>query len=523
MSFLGRKISTKPGPVRPLERPVAPVASTHPPATPTAPLDSPHPDPTGTGIALFTVALAAVTLPNSTPTEMARYAAITVGVGLVGSVLMDFKRGVWNLPRADLFSLLAFYFLTFFEFLFPQPKFNTMTTPALAADGILVVLVGFTGLLLGRHIFRPKAQPLHDVMTHKIPTGWLIALFWTATGIGYLHMLIAVHFDVVKMIGWFSEPRFTQPWSRGKFGDWKALLFELGMLIQLLPPLAGIMIARRRRFPIWHLLPMFVVLGITLYSAFASGTRNVLASYLVTFLIGYAFALPTERRKELIVLATVCGVIMTFATFFMLQFRTVGLKNYLAENGANVTSLEPPPGEEVKTLYVDYNLYSICRLVEVFPSRYEYSGFEIPYLALIRPIPRALWKGKPEGMKTSIEEAMGMEGLTISASFAGEAYMSGGNIVVFLIALAFGAVGGWWCYLASPRNSEIGILIYASGFFAAVISMRSLLVFTTALLPTVAGIVIATYLVGKLRDRIRTMRAPAGGPFGASRTAVRRP
>lgn len=520
MSFLGRKISKKPGPVRPPERPVAPLRPT---AVPTAPLESPHPDPAGTGIALFTVALAAVTLPNSTPTEMARYAAITVGVGLVGSVLMDFKRGVWNLPRADLFSLLAFYFLTFFEFLFPQPKFNTMTTPALAADGILVVLVGFTGLLLGRHIFRPKAQPLHDVMTHEIPTGWLIALFWTATGIGYLHMLIAVDFDVVKMIDWFSEPRFTQPWSRGKFGDWKALLFELGMLLQLLPPLAGIMIARRRRFPIWHLLPMLVVLGITLYSAFASGTRNVLASYLVTFLIGYAFALPTERRKELIVLATVCGVIMTFATFFMLQFRTVGLKNYLAENGANFTSMEPPPGEEVKTLYVDYNLYSICRLVEVFPSRYEYSGFEIPYLALIRPIPRALWKGKPEGMKTSIEEAMGMEGLTISASFAGEAYMSGGNIVVFLIALAFGAVGGWWCYLASLRNSEIGILIYASGFFAAVISMRSLLVFTTALLPTVAGIVIATYLVGKLRDRIHTMRAPAGGPFGASRTAVRRP
>jgi hypothetical protein len=522
MSFLGRTVK------KGASRPSAPAFKAAPPApkrpivAPTAPLESPHPDPAGTGIALLAVAFAAVTLPSATPTEMARYAAITVGLGLTGSVLMDFKRGVWNLPRADLFSLLAFYFLTLFEFLFPQPKFNTMTTPALAADGILVVLIGFTGLLLGRHIFRPKTQPLGDVMTHEIPPGWLIALFWSATAIGYLHMLIAVDFDVMKMISWFSEPRFTQPWSRGKFGDWKALLFELGMLIQLLPPLAGIMIARRKRFPIWHLLPMLAVLAVTLYSAFASGTRNVLASYLVTFLIGYAFALPKERRKELIVLATVCGIVMTFATFFMLQFRTVGLKNYLAENGASVTSMEAPPGEEAYTLYVDYNLFSICRLAEVFPSRYPYSGFEIPYLALIRPIPRALWKGKPEGMKTSIEEAMGMEGLTISASFAGEAYMSGGNIAVFLIGLAFGAVAGWWCYLASPRNSEVGILIYASGFFAAVISMRSLLVFTTALLPTVAGIIIATYLVGKLRNRIQTMRTPAGGAFGAARTARRR-
>lgn len=517
MSFLGRTV--RKGNPRPQAIPPAPKA---PIAAPVAPLESPHPDAGGTVAALFAIVFAFVTLPNSTPTEMARYAAITVGIGLVASILIDFKKGVWNLPRADLFSLLAFYFLTLFEFLFPQSKFNTMTTPALAAEGIYVVLIGFTGLLLGRHLLRPKSQPLGDVMTHEIPPGWLVALFWIATGIGYLHMLIAVNFDVVKMIDWFSEPRFTQPWSRGKFGDWKAMLFELGMLIQLLPPLAGIMIARRKRFPIWHLIPMLAVIAVTFYAAFASGTRNVLASYLVTFLIGYAFALPTERRRELIVLAAVCGVIMTFATFFMLQFRTVGLKNYLAENGANITSMEPPPGEEPQTLYVDYNLYSICRLVEVFPSRYEYLGLEIPYLALIRPIPRAIWKDKPEGMRTSIEEAMGMEGLTISASFAGEAYMSGGNIVVFLIGLGFGAVAGWWCYLASPRNSEIGILIYASGFFAAVISMRSLLVFTTALLPTLAGIVIATYLVNKLRARILNRRSPVGGPFGASSTAIRR-
>ena len=146
--------------------------------------------------------------------------------------------------------------------------------------------------------------------------------------------------------------------------------------------------------------------------------------------------------------------------------------------------------------------------MEVFPSRREYLGLEIPWLALIRPIPRAIWKGKPEGMSTSIEDALGVEGLTIAASFAGEAYMSGGNFAVLLIALIFGAASGWWCYLASPRNSEIGILIYASGFFAAVISMRSLLVFTTALLPTIVGIIIATYLVGILRNRIGKQRGP---------------
>ena len=54
-------------------------------------------------------------------------------------------------------------------------------------------------------------------------------------------------------------------------------------------------------------------------------------------------------------------------------------------------------------------------------------------------------------------------------------------------ALGFGALTGWWSHLASAQNSELGILIYSSGFFATVISMRSLFVFTTALLPTVAA------------------------------------
>src|SRR5258708_21929561 len=137
----------------------------------------------------------------------------------------------------------------------------------------------------------------------------------------------------------------------------------------------------------------------------------------------------------------------------------------------------------------------MCRLVDVVPHKQHYLGWEIPYQALIRPIPRAIWSGKPEGLSSSIEDALGVEGVTISATFVGEAYMSGGIMAVLISGLVFGALAGWWSYLASSKNSELGILIYASGFFAAVISMRSLFVFTTALLPTVAALVIGTYAV----------------------------
>src|SRR5258708_7911099 len=179
----------------------------------------------------------------------------------------------------------------------------------------------------------------------------------------------------------------------------------------------------------------------------------------------------------------------------MLKFRTVGFSEWL-KNG------EPPGASPEKSLFVDYNLWAIAQLVDVFPQNHPYLGWEVPYLALIRPIPRAIWPGKPEGMSLSIEDALGTQDMTVAASFAGEAYMAGGMIAVFATGLFFGAVTGWWSHLSSPKNSEMGLLIYASGFFAVVISMRSLFVFTTALMPTAAGIVIGTSIARVLGARM---------------------
>ena len=133
-------------------------------------------------------------------------------------------------------------------------------------------------------------------------------------------------------------------------------------------------------------------------------------------------------------------------------------------------------------------------------------------------------------MSMTIEDVMGAKGLTIAASFAGEAYMSGGNVAVLLVALGFGAVFGWWWSLASSRNSELGILIYASGFFAAVISMRSLLVFTTALMPTAAGLIATAWLVGRLKtgiarhaESVNQAQRPHRGPIKRFQSTNRRP
>lgn len=471
----------------------------------------------GTLVALLGLGLTAMFMFGSQPSSLARFTAIGTLVSLGISVLWDLQKGPLNLVRADLMAAMAFYFLTLFEFMFPQPDFDDMIAIESTRTALYIVLVGMASLLIGRHLIRPRRQPFETALTSEIPSIWLTTIFWGCLVVGFAHMMVAVDFDFMKMIDYFMAPRFSQPWSRGRLGDWKALFVELGMLIYLIPPLGGIILARRHRYRKDQIFTVSLGLLFVFFYGFSGGTRNIFAAYLVTFYIGYAFALPPERRGSLLPVGIACAVAMFFATFMMLQFRSIGMKNWL-------TDAYGPKETAEQTLFVDYNLYAIAKLAEVFPHTWAYLGWEIPYQALIRPIPRAIWSGKPEGLSSTIEDALGVEGLTISASFAGEAYMSGGFVGVILGGLFFGAITGWWSFLSSPRNSELGILTYASGFFAAVISMRSLLVFTTALLPTLAAIVICIYLARvvapKAKEFVAKMLKPRRPP---PRPPVQRP
>ncbi len=149
-----------------------------------------------------------------------------------------------------------------------------------------------------------------------------------------------------------------------------------------------------------------------MFYGFSSGTRHLFGTYLVTFLIAYSFALPKEKRGQLVTVSAMCGAAMVLATYVMLQFRNFGLKEWMSGNPHESGALQS------EYVFVDYNLQSIAEVSGFFPETHSYLGFEIPYLAIIRPIPRFLWPGKPEGMSVRIEDIMGYtDQVTIAATF----------------------------------------------------------------------------------------------------------
>ena len=448
------------------------------------PQEMPEPSIVATGVFLAGLILTGVALRGETAAGVARSAAIGCGLSLGVSLLFEAKRGAANLFRADLVAMFALYFLLFFEFLFPQSKFDELVPYANAVlPGIRVCLLGFAGIAIGRHLVSPSLKRWKFIEAGVAPRGMLI-LFWISFAVGYFHMLMAVGFNPATMINALMGPRFDVPWGRGQFGDAQALLYELGAMLYLVPPLAGVILGRRKSYSTVSLLLVFVALLFTLFYGFSTGTRNIISSYLITFLAAYIYSSNASRR-QIIAVAALVFAILVLATYYELRFRDVGLRNYLQSG-----ETERAPEEEEMSLYVDYNLYNVGALVNIFPNHANYIGWKAPLWIIARPIPRVLWPGKPDGSAVSVEGVLGLEGLTIAATFIGESYMAGGLIGVVVAGVLLGMLAQWWTRKAFSAVSGFGILIYGSGFFAVVITMRSMYWLPVAILPTLAAVVL---------------------------------
>ncbi|HEY9698681.1 MAG TPA: O-antigen polymerase [Trichocoleus sp.] len=419
---------------------------------------------------------------DQTPTTMASTAAVVVGISLLLSIWLDYKRGLRNLFRADLLCLAALYALTLLEFLFPQEGFDERVTLEQTVKALHLVFIGMGGLAIGRHLVALKPIQSSWLNFSNISNKALFQMLLMAAFLGYLHMLISVNFDIFRMIDAMLGPRFSEPWSRGRLGGATSLISELALMLSAIPPLAGVIWNRRQSFSVFQLFIVFILFALTLFQGFSGGTRNVFASYLIAFLIGYLLTLPQYSFKNTIIPILIALGILFYASDHMLAFRQIGLRNYIL----NEAYINNTP----ETFAVDYNLWAIGLLADAFPEQHDFLGLEIIVWSIVKPIPRFFWPGKPEGLSVSIEEIAGAEGWTVAATYLGEAYMMAGIFGVIGVSLFFGALAGWWNRMALQSQSAYAMVVYALGFFALGVTMRSMFWLTTLILPIVALVVI---------------------------------
>jgi oligosaccharide repeat unit polymerase len=429
------------------------------------------------------LALTGLSLTSNHAVGVFTPAAIGIGLSLCLATGIEATAGVRSLIRVDILTLWVLYGLTFLEFLFPQPDIDALVSPEAATSGAYAVLLGFAGLALGRHLVPRRRGYTQSSGSIHVPPASIFLLFILATLLGYLHICLAVNFDLFEALRQMSLPRFAQSWSRGRYGDVYALLYEIGALIYLIPPIAGLIYARSQDYNLIQRAVVTVVLLFTFYFGFASGTRNIIATYIITFLGAYLLTKSDLKFRQVLYFGVPTLFIMLLGMSYMLAFRGGGLGNYsFADASPN-------------TLYIDHNMVIISRITEMFPNLYGFLGLEIPYYGLVHPIPRALWPGKPDSLSVSIEAALGAdpETVTFTSTFVGEAYMSGGLLAVLVAGLMLGAVAGLWNRVGSNEKSPFAQLLYASGFLCAALTMRSTSWMSVMALPT-----LALWIYGKL-------------------------
>ena len=467
----------------------------------------PEPTVAGTIALLAAIGLAFISLEEDlvSASTAAQEVAVIVGIGLGISLLLDLHNNLRNLVRTDVVCLLSLYGLTLVERLTTDPEFDKLNSLVATQSGLALILIAFAGLALGRHIAFSSRNRFIPSAKIEVPMSWLFGIILAAFVVSILHMLLATSFDLVKIYDGLVGPRFARPWARGRLGGWNSLLNELALLFYLIPPLSAIIATRWREYSAIQLLTVASICFFTFFEAFAGGTRNIFLTHLISFCA--AFVLLSERLtwRRLSAVGLVFLAIATFATHQMLEFRRMGLRNYL-------TNEVYSRGETRERLFVDDNLSSISQLSSVFPEQYPYLGWEIPFWALVKPIPRALWPGKPEGLSISIEYALsGDEAYTIATTYIGEAYMAFGKTGVVFTSLLFGCLASHWNRFAGSKSGSLGVVIFSSGFFAAAITMRSLVWLTTAMLPTIALLIFwHCYLKPRMTDT--TINGPATLP-----------
>ncbi|MDV3351369.1 O-antigen polymerase [Leptothoe sp. LEGE 181152] len=417
---------------------------------------------------------------------MASAAATSVGIGFLASVFFDSRKGLRNLFRTDLLCLLAIYALTLAEFLFPQEGFLEKATSEQTALALNIVLVGMAALSIGRHLVEPKPVSSPWLALDEVSNKTLFQIFLFVALVGYLHKLMSVQFNLFEMVNAMMGARFSQPWTRARLGGLSSLLIELSLMAYVVPPLAAVVWNRRRSFSGVQIFTVIVIFAFTLFQGFASGTRNIFITYVATFMMAYILTLQKNTFRNTVIPILLAGFICTYGSYHMLEFRNIGLRNYV-ENRVYASE------ETRNTFAVDYNLASIGWVAEAMPQTYPFLGPEVLVWSLVRPIPRALWPGKPEGLTVSIEEIAGADGWTVAATYLGESYMMAGMFGVVAMSLFFGALAAWWNRMAMRQQSDYALVVYALGFFAAGITMRSMFWLTTTILPVLALIALRKF------------------------------
>ena len=258
----------------------------------------------------------------------------------------------------------------------------------------------------------------------------------------------------------FDRGRFAAPWSRGALGDWHSFIEQFTYFGYLLPPFAAVMYMRGRS--LLNLKTIYCVLLAACFLVFPAqgGTRtNIGATLGSAVLVGVLLSRRSLRTIH---------VVMMLGALFAVQ---VAMNIIVQNRGSGYSELRMSEWT-FSRIRVDDNFNRLAQTADFVPAYFPYSGLQFVLFSLVRPIPRALWPGKPVYQGFTVQEALGEEETSLTNSVIGEAYSGYGFSLVLVMGMSFGALARWWEQTLEKPPTSGGVMLYALGGMALFGALR---------------------------------------------------
>lgn len=435
-----------------------------------------------------------ISLPTTGPEiDIYRFGAyVMVGV-LAAAFSIEASVGFRSLNRVDIVAIFGLYFLSFAEFLHPNVKILYQGYTGNAALSSRLVLIGIAFLALGRHFPLPLSLGIGKT---RLPELEPRQMFWLLIGLfvlTFLWVFMSVYFNPFEVLRHMWSGRFERPWQRGRIGGWMSFLTELQLMAYPSAALAGYIFGNAKRYSASEKLIVVAIVIFTTIFFVADGSRNRVLIYAGIVVSAYFVSNREVYNTKAIIIAGLVGVSLWFISGFMLDFRNQGLTSYLS--GGNAPSASDD-------FMIDNNLVSIARVAQVFPNVYPFPGWDVVAQIFTKWVPRALWPDKPTDWTISMETVLGTGGsYTIAVTYVGEAYLIAGVPTVILVSLMLGSLAATWTRVGLAARTNLELIYYATGFFAAMLGMRSVQFISIAFIPLIGFYILARWLGRNVRQR----------------------
>lgn len=332
-----------------------------------------------------------------------------------------------------------------------------------AASFIAISLFGF-GIWVGVQ-GKGWSPPtfVRNASAYSLPASSLTMAIWICFSLGMLYYFYASDFDPVVMVNGLLVDQFSAPWAQSQIGGWDSFIINTLYFGYILPCLV-VLLAQKKSWANPSVLIAILLTSIVIVFSAQSGSRRMVGLMLGAAFVCWVLLQPRFKPRLLIITSVIVGLLLGLFQI-MLTYRGVGFEQLV--EGQSVR-------ERYGFLHVDDNFLRLAQVTELFPDVHPYVDFQPVIQALVRPVPRVFWSGKPVDQGYDLTELVGEKNVSLTQSIIGELYACKGFLAVFLGGLFFGRLGTLFNNVYNQDGGSGRAAIYGIGLLAIIATLRSM-------------------------------------------------